>query len=67
MSENVKKEKKPSFLKGVKSEFKKVTWPDKKTLFKQTVAVILVSLVVGVIIAGLDSVLQYGISALLSI
>jgi len=67
MSENVKKEKKPGFFRGVKSEFKKITWPDKKSLFKQTLAVILVSLVVGVIIAGLDSVLQFGISALLSI
>ena len=67
MSENVKKEKKPGFFKGVKSEFKKITWPDKKSLFKQTLAVILVSLVVGVIIAALDSVLQFGISALLSI
>ncbi len=61
------KEKKPSFFKGVKGEFKKITWPDKKSLFKQTVAVICVSLVVGLIIAALDSVLQYGISALLSI
>ncbi len=61
------KEKKPSFFKGVKGEFKKITWPDKKSLFKQTIAVICVSLVVGLVIAGLDSVLQYGISALLSL
>ncbi len=67
MSENVKNEKKPGFFKGMKSEFKKITWPDKKSLFKQTLAVILVSLVLGVIIAALDSVLQLGISALLSI
>ena len=67
MSENIKKEKKPGFFKGVKSEFKKITWPDKKSLFKQTLAVILVALVLGVIIAALDSVLQLGISALLSI
>ena len=67
MSENVKKEKKTGFFKGVKSEFKKISWPDKKSLFKQTLAVILVALVLGVIIAGLDGVLQLGISALLSI
>ena len=67
--ENVMSEKtqKKSWFKGVKSEFKKITWPDKKSLFKQTLAVILVSLVLGVIIAALDSVLQLGISALLSI
>ena len=67
MSENVKNEKKTGFFKGVKSEFKKISLPDKKSLFKQTLAVILVALVLGVIIAGLDSVLQLGISALLSI
>lgn len=67
MSENAKKEKKPGFFKGVKAEFKKITWPDKKSLFKQTIAVIGVSLVVGLIIAGLDSVIQYGVSTLLSL
>ena len=53
MSEDAKKvkAKKPSFFKGVKAEFKKITWPDKTSLLKQTVAVIGVSVVVGVVIA----------------
>ena len=28
-----KKDKKPSFFKGVKAEFKKISWPDKNKLF----------------------------------
>ncbi len=29
---------KPSFFKGVKTEFKKIAWPDKDSLLKQSVA-----------------------------
>ena len=68
MSENAaKKTKKPSFFKGVKAEFKKITWPDKASLLKQTVAVISVSVVVCVVIALMDSVIQYGVNILLSL
>ena len=68
MSEDaVKKAKKPSFFKGVKAEFKKITWPDKTSLFKQTVAVISVSLVVGLVIAIMDFFIQYGVNILLSL
>ena len=68
MSENaVKKAKKPSFFKGVKSEFKKITWPDKSSLLKQTVAVIGVSFVVGVVIVVMDFFIQYGVNLLLSL
>lgn len=56
-----------AFFKGVKSEFKKITWPDRASMLKQTAAVIVVSFVVGVIIAILDFFLQYGINFLLSI
>lgn len=58
--------KKPSFFKGVKAEFKKITWPDKHSTFKQSVAVVAISVVVGVIIAALDFVIQYGVNLLTS-
>ena len=68
MSENAaKKTKKPSFFKGVKAEFKKITWPDKASLLKQTVAVISVSVVVGVVIAIMDFCIQYGVNILLTL
>ena len=62
-----KKARIPEFFKGVKAEFKRITWPDKTTLLKQTTAVISVSFVVGVLIALLDSIIQYGINILLSL
>ena len=61
-TENVvraEKAKKPSWFKGLKAEFKKIVWPDKKKLAKQTVAVIVCSLVLGVIISIVDVILQY--------
>ena len=52
---------KPKFFDGVKAEFKKISWPDKEGLLKQSVAVVGVSVVIGAIIAVLDMVLRYGI------
>ena len=60
------KAKKTSFFKSLKSEFKKITWPDKQSTFKQSVAVVAISVVVGVIIAILDYVIQYGVNLLTS-
>ena len=50
----------------VKSEFKKITWPDKSSLLKQTVAVIGTSFVVGLIIVIVDWIIRYGVNILLS-
>ena len=61
MSENTEKVKKNSWFKGLKAEFKKIIWPDKKTLAKQTVAVIVCSLALGAIISVVDALLQNGI------
>ena len=58
--------KKTSFFKALKSEFKKITWPDKHSTFKQSVAVVAISVVVGVIVAILDYVMQYGVNILTS-
>lgn len=61
---NPNKAEKPSFSKGVQSEFKKISWPDKTSLLKQSVAVICVSVVLGVVIAVLDMFIQYGVNFL---
>jgi preprotein translocase subunit SecE len=52
--------KKKSFFKGLKGEFKKIIWPDRKTLAKQTITVIFVSLVVGALITVIDFLLTTG-------
>ncbi|MGN1313911.1 MAG: preprotein translocase subunit SecE [Lachnospiraceae bacterium] len=63
-SKNTENTPKISFWKGVKAEFKKISWPDKTQIFKQSVAVICISIVLGFIIMLLDTVLQYGVNLL---
>ena len=52
------------FFKGVKTEFKKISWPDRQSALKQSIAVVIVSIVVGLIIAILDYLIQYGVNFL---
>ena len=61
---NVEKTPKIKFFDGVKYEFKKIIWPDKNTLLKQSVAVVIVSIVLGAIIAVVDMIMQYGVNFL---
>jgi preprotein translocase subunit SecE len=64
MGDSAKSEKelKPAkFWDGVKSEFKKITWPEKDDLLKQSVAVVIISVVLGAIITVLDFGMQYGV------
>ncbi|WP_457601235.1 preprotein translocase subunit SecE [Hydrogenivirga sp.] len=42
------------FLQGVRSELRRVTWPDRKLVTKATISVIIFSLVVGVYLWVLD-------------
>lgn len=69
MADSVKKEKtsKPSFFKGMKAEYKKIVWPDKNAVLKQSVAVVCISVVLGAIIALLDFAMQYGVDFLTSL
>ncbi len=53
---------KKGFVEGLKAEFKKIIWPNKTTLGKQAVAVTIISVILGVIIALLDTVIQYAIN-----
>ena len=66
MGEKSSKEKaqKKSWFKGLQAEFKKVIWPDKKTLARQTTAVVAVSVVLGALISVVDALLRYGIDFL---
>ncbi len=56
---------KKSRFKGLKSEFKKIIWPDKESLTKQSVAVVLVTLALGIFIYVLDFVINLGISQIM--
>lgn len=67
MGDSAEKQSRPGFFQGVKTEFKKVVWPDRKSTLKQSVAVVAISVVVGVIIAIIDYVAKYGVNFLTSI
>ena len=49
---------------GLSAEYRKISWPDRDTLTRETVTVTVVSIILGVIIATLDMIIQYGISFL---
>jgi len=55
------KTSKRNWFKGLKAEFNKIVWPDRDTLTKQSVAVVLVTVILGVFIYLLDFVIEYGI------
>ena len=65
-NENVEKAPKTSWFTGLKAEFSKIFWPDRKSLVRQTIAVVAVSVVVGLIIALMDWAIQYGVDFLIS-
>ena len=67
MGDSAEKKLRTSFFKGVKAEFKKISWPDRQSTLKQSIAVVAISVVVGIIIAVLDYVVQYGVNFLTSI
>ena len=69
MADNAKVDKAPktSWFEGLKAEFGKIAWPEKEPLAKQTVAVLAVSLVLGLVITILDTFIQYGIDFLVNL
>ena len=63
---NAVTEKSKGWFKGLKSEFKKIVWESKESVTKQTIAVVLISLVLGILITLIDTALQFGIDKLIS-
>ena len=67
-TKNKKSEKKTgSFLAEHRAELRKVTWPTRQELVKETVTVIVLSLIIGVIIFAMDQVLMFGYNKLSSL
>ena len=52
---------------GLKAEFNKIVWADKKDVTKQSTAVVAVSVVVALMIVVLDAIIQYGVDFLISL
>lgn len=53
---------KRSWFQGLKAEFGKIVWPTKASLARQSVVVIVISVILGFIIAGVDWLLQIGLT-----
>lgn len=66
-TKNAPKAQKTSWFKGMKAEFKKIIWPDQKSLTKQTIAVVSVSVALALIIKILDMLMTYGIDILVTL
>ena len=66
-SEKVEKAPKTSWFAGLVTEFKKISWPDKKSIVKQTIAVVTASVATGLIIALLDWAISQGVHFLISL
>lgn len=60
-----KKVSKVSFFQNVKSEFRKIIWPRKEALTKESIAVIVTTVVLGCLVAVLDLGIQYLINEVL--
>lgn len=58
---------KENWFTGLKAEFGKIIWPTKESLARQTTAVVVVSVIVGLIIAILDTAIQYGVNVLVNL
>ena len=67
MSDSAESARKVGKFSQIKAEFKKIIWPDKKSAAKQSLAVIVISALPGVIIALLDIVLRYGVDFIISL
>ncbi len=67
MAEKTKSEKtqKKSWFQGLQSEFKKIIWTGRDDLIKQTVAVVVITAILAVLISVLDAAVLEGINLLM--
>ncbi len=56
-----------TWVEGLKAEFRKIIWPTKDDIQKETTAVVVVSIILGVIIAILDFIIQNGVDFLVNL
>ena len=66
MAENTKKKgffgKIADFFKGIKNELKKIVWPTKEQTAKQTLAVVIISIILGLFIVGIDQLAMLAVN-----
>ncbi len=55
------------WFRELRKEFNKISWPNGKTVAGHTMFVIIIAFILGIIIAVLDFVFQYGIDFLVNL
>lgn len=65
MSDKDTSVKKVSWWDGIKAEFKKIIWPDKASLVRETIAVFVVTLIMAVLIILIDYVVKFGLDKII--
>lgn len=58
-------ELKRSWFQELKAEFAKIVWPTKESLMRQSVVVLIVAILLGCLIAGVDVVLAFGLDKII--
>ena len=58
---------KSSWWDGIKTEFRKIVWPTRDDVTKQTIAVTIVTIVAAILIALIDAIAKFGIDFLISL
>ena len=54
-----------SFVSGLEAEFKKIVFPKRPTVIKQSIATIAISVLIGMLITGLDIAMKWGLGLVL--
>lgn len=63
-SGKTKGQKKNNWFQGLQAEFQKIVWTDRKTLVKQTIAVVIITIILAILIGVMDAVILEGINLL---
>ena len=63
----MKKKRISEWWDGIKTEFGKIVWADRKTVGRQTTAVVIISIILGLLIVFFDMVIQYGVDKLIKL
>lgn len=56
-----------SRIQKLRAEFNRIIWPDKNTIIKETTAVVVVTVILGAVIALLDLIIKTGLDKILQI
>ena len=52
-------------MSGLETEFKKIVFPKREDIIKQSIATIAVSVLIGALITGLDMLMKWGLGSIL--